>query len=247
MARLAELWLGSPRDVLTISTDDSLPRRFRGQQLADGDMEENDINENIYVNTTIYILARTVNVTLETDEMRSSKGFRLEFAVSTPSAHYYYVISYWFWYCFELRCTQLLVLTYALSGRFHTRSLVLSVGRAGMSGGAGGDAVREELERRAALPALQAPVCVTFAPRISVYCTQTLARAQCTCQMRFLCVRIAVASIAVQTRLVCPTALIRTSHSYLTVTQLLQCIALHSACLIMNNTSRGAQYEYSYH
>ena len=57
------------------------------------------------------------------------------------------------------------------SGRPHTRSLVLAAVRARMSAGAGGCAIREELERRAALPAFQAPVRVTFAPRIRVYFT----------------------------------------------------------------------------
>ena len=77
------------------------------------------------------------------------------------------------------------------SGRPHTRSLALAAVRARMSAGTGGCAVREELERRAALPALQAPVCATFAPRISVYCNWTLSN-------EVPLVRIAVAPIAVE-------------------------------------------------
>ena len=102
MARLAELSLGSPSDVLTLSIGDSPQRSFRGRQLAEDDMDEDDINEDIRVNTTIYFLARTLNVTLETDEVHVSKGFRLEFAVSTPFARYCKLLV-----LFELRCTEL--------------------------------------------------------------------------------------------------------------------------------------------
>ena len=122
MARLAELSLGGPSDVLTLSTDD-LQRSFRGQQLAEGDMDEDDINEDIRVNTTMYFLSRTLNVTLETDEVRASKGFRLEFAVSTPFARYCKLLV-----LFELRCIELGACVRALHAL-----IALSLGASGCS------------------------------------------------------------------------------------------------------------------
>ena len=87
MLRLAELWLGSPSDVLTLSTD-GVSRTFRGRQFADGDMDADDIYEDNNVNATMFLLERTLRVTLETDEVRASKGFRLEFTVGTPLVRY---------------------------------------------------------------------------------------------------------------------------------------------------------------
>ena len=94
LVRLTELRLGSPNDLLTLSNNAG-QNMFRVRQFADDDMDA-DV---IYMNdTTIFLYGRTMKVALETDEVRASKGFRIEFAVGTPLI----VLV-----LFELRCTEL--------------------------------------------------------------------------------------------------------------------------------------------
>lgn len=87
VVRVAELWLGSPRDVLTLSAVGDMPREhtFRGRHAADGDMDADDLDADRNANTTMYIVALALNVTLETDEVRAAKGFRLEIAACMRS------------------------------------------------------------------------------------------------------------------------------------------------------------------
>lgn len=80
LVRVAELWLGGPRDVLYVSDGRFSWRRhmFRGHQAAIGDIYGDDVGENVGVNTTMYFDTQSLNVTFVTDEVRAAKSFRLE-------------------------------------------------------------------------------------------------------------------------------------------------------------------------